>query len=110
MSARVALGGLAGVAGGVLIFRDELARLTASRQVLWGAVLPMVSVLLSTLSTIATAGYQRLGVRGWAPLAWAMAWGAGAAALHALATGTPWNWSWRPGFLGSLAWLSLAGS
>ena len=110
MAPRVALGGLAGVAGVVLIFWHEFARLTASDQVLWGAALTMVSVLLATLSTIATAGYQRLGVRGWAPLAWAMAWGAGAAALHALATGTPWHWSWRPGFLGSLAWLSLAGS
>ena len=110
MSARVALGGVAGIAGVVLIFWHEFTRLTASDQVLWGVELTMVSVLLSSLSTIAAAAYQRLGVRGWGPLAWAMAGGAAAAALHALLTGTPWHWSWRPGFLGSLAWLSLAGS
>ena len=110
MSSRVALGGLAGVLGVVLIFWHEFARLTASDQVLWGAVLTLVSVLMASLSTIAAAAGQRLGARGWGPLAWAMAWGAGAAALHALATGTPWSWSWRPGFLGALAWLSLAGS
>lgn len=110
MSARVALGGLAGIAGVVLIFWHEFARLMASHEVLWGATLTLVSVLLATLSTIATAAYQRLGVRGWAPLAWAMGWGAVAAALHALVTGTPWSWSWRPAFLGSLAWLALAGS
>jgi drug/metabolite transporter (DMT)-like permease len=110
MSLRVALGGVAGVAGVVLIFWHEFARLTASQQVVWGAELTMASVLLASLSTIAAAGYQRLGVRGWGPLAWAMAWGSGAALLHALLAGTPWNWSWRPAFLGSLAWLALAGS
>ena len=110
MSARVALGGVAGIAGVVLIFWHEFMRLTASDHVLWGAELTMVSVLLSTLSTIAASAYHRLGVRGWGPLAWAMAWGAGAAAVHAVLTGTPWNWSWRPGFLVSLGWLALAGS
>jgi drug/metabolite transporter (DMT)-like permease len=110
MSKRVALGGVAGVVGVVLIFWHEFTRLTASRQVLWGAELTMASVLLASLSTIASAGYHRLGVRGWGPLAWAMAWGAGAALTHALLAGTPWHWSWRPVFLGSLAWLALLGS
>ena len=110
MSARVAVGGVAGIAGVVLIFWHEFMRLTASGQVLWGAELTMASVLLSTLSTVAASACHRLGVRGGSPLAWAMAWGAGAAAVHAVATGTPWHWSWRPGFLVSLAWLALAGS
>ena len=110
MSARVAVGGVAGIAGVVLIFWHEFTRLTASQQVVWGAELTMASVLLASLSTIAAAGYQRLGVRGWGPLAWAMAWGAGAALVHAVLAGTPWHWSWQPVFLGSLAWLAAAGS
>jgi drug/metabolite transporter (DMT)-like permease len=110
MSARVALGGVAGIVGVVLIFWREFTRLTTSEQVVWGAELTMASVLLASLSTIAVAAYQRQGVKGWGPLAWAMAYGACAAALHAFAHGAPWGWSWRPGFIGSLAWLSLAGS
>ena len=110
MSARVALGGVAGIAGVVLIFWHEFTRMTASGRVLYGAEVTMASVLLSSLSTIAAAGYQRLGVRGWGPLAWAMAWGAGGALAHALLAGTPWAWSWRPDFLLSLGWLALAGS
>jgi drug/metabolite transporter (DMT)-like permease len=110
MSARVALGGVAGIAGVVMIFWHEFTRLAATDQVLWGAELTMVSVLLASLSTIAASGYHRMGVHGWAPLAGAMAWGSGAALLHALVLGTPWHWSWRPGFLGSLAWLAIAGS
>jgi drug/metabolite transporter (DMT)-like permease len=110
MSARVALGGMAGIAGVVLIFWHEFTRLAATEQVVWGAELTMVSVLLASLSTIAASGYHRLGVRGWGPLAWAMAWGSGAALVHALALGTPWRWSWHPAFLGSLAYLALFGS
>ena len=77
---------------------------------LWGAELTMASVLLASLSTIAASRYHRMGVTGWGPLAWAMAWGAGAALAHALLAGTPWHWSWRPAFLGSLAYLALFGS
>ena len=110
MSARVALGGLAGIVGVVLIFWHEFTRLAATDQVLWGAELTMASVLLSSLATIAASGYHRMGVKGWGPLGWAMAYGAGAALLHALVLGTPWNWSWRPAFLGSLAYLALFGS
>ena len=110
MSPRVALGGVAGIGGVVLIFWHEFTRLVASERVLWGAELTMASVLLSSLSTIAASAYHRAGVRGWGPLAWAMAWGAGGALAHAAVLGTPWHWSWQPAFLGSLVWLALLGS
>lgn len=110
MSARVAVGGVVGIAGVALIFWHEFARLTMSQQVVWGAELTMVSVLLSSLGTIAAAAYHRQHVAGWAPLTWAMGYGAVAAALFALATGTPWHWSWSPVFVGSLLYLALFGS
>src|SRR6201994_3098073 len=110
MSVRVGLGGLAGIAGVVLIFWHEFVRLAASAQTLRGIVLTMVSVLLASLSTIAASAYHRQGVRGWGPLAWAMAWGSAGALVHALVTGTPWGWSWRPAFVGSLGYLAMFGS
>lgn len=110
MSARVALGGLAGIAGVVLIFWHEVVRLAGSAQTLKGIVLTMASVLLASLSTIAASGYHRRGVKGWAPLAWAMAYGSAGALVHALATGAAWGWSWRPSFVGSLVYLALFGS
>ena len=110
MSGRVALGGVVGIAGVVLIFWHEFVRVVASQQVVWGAELTMVSVLLASLSTIAASGYHRRGVQGWGPLAWAMAYGAGGALIYALLDGAPWNWSWRPGFVFSLVYLSLFGS
>jgi drug/metabolite transporter (DMT)-like permease len=110
MSRRVAAGGLVGVAGVALIFAHEFERLGATREVALGAALTAGSVLLSGVSTIAAARYQRTGVRGWAPLAWAMGYGGGAAALVSLALGRSWAWAWTPAFLGSLAYLTLVGS
>jgi len=110
MSARVALGGLAGIAGVVLIFWHEVVRLAGSAQTLKGILLTMASVLLASLSTIAASGYHRRGVKGWAPLAWAMAYGSAGALVHALVTGAAWGWSWRPSFIGSLVYLALFGS
>jgi drug/metabolite transporter (DMT)-like permease len=110
MSGRVALGGVVGITGVVLIFWHEFARVTASQQVVWGAELTMASVLLASVSTVATAGYHRLGVKGWGPLAWAMAYGSAAALAWALVRGVPWGWSWQPAFIGSLAYLALFGS
>ncbi len=110
MSRRVALGGVAGVAGVVLIFWHEFTSLAASDGVLWGVGVTVAAVLLGSVGTVAASAYHRRGVSGWAPLAWAMAWGAAGAAVQALVRGTPWHWSWRPDFLGTLAYLALFGS
>ncbi|MEP6505879.1 MAG: DMT family transporter [Betaproteobacteria bacterium] len=110
MSGRVALGGVVGVIGVVLVFWHQFTSVKASQQVVWGAELTMASVLLASLSTVAAAGYHRLGVKGWGPLAWAMAYGSAGAFAWALVHGAPWAWSWRPAFIGSLAYLALFGS
>ena len=110
MSRRVALGGVAGVAGVVLIFWHEFTRIAASDSVLWGIAMTVAAVLLGSIGTVAASAYHRRGVSGWAPLACAMAWGAAGAALQALVRGTPWHWSWRPDFLGTLAYPALFGS
>ena len=110
MSRRVALGGVAGVVGVVLIFWHEFTTIQASDGVLWGIAMTVAAVLLGSAGTVAASAYHRRGVSGWAPLAWAMAWGAAGAALQALVRGTPWHWSWRPDFLGTLAYLALFGS
>jgi drug/metabolite transporter (DMT)-like permease len=110
MSRRVAAGGTLGLLGVALIFAHEFGRLGASSEVALGAALTAAAVLLSSVSTIAAARYQREGIRGWAPLAWAMAWGSLGSFLAAIATGRSWQIGWSPEFIGSLAYLALAGS
>ena len=110
MSTRVAAGAAVGVLGVGLIFGHELARLAVSREAAWGVELTLASVLLSSLGSVAAAGYQRLGVKGWGPLAWAMGYGALAAALWAAVDGTPWRWAWTPAFVGTLLYLVVFGT
>ncbi|HEV8688663.1 MAG TPA: DMT family transporter [Ideonella sp.] len=110
MSRRVAVGGAAGLAGVALIFAQEFGRLGMSSEVILGAVLTAAAVLLSSVSTIAAALYQRAGVSGWAPLAYAMGYGAFGALVAALVAGRPWHIAWSLPFVVSLAYLTLAGS
>ena len=111
MSARVALGGVAGVAGVAMIFGHEFERLSAAPGVLAGALLTALGVFTSSLSNMAVALYQRRGIAGPAPLAWAMAWGAAPMALLAAFSPEP-QWLAPPDarFLASLTYLVLAGS
>jgi drug/metabolite transporter (DMT)-like permease len=110
MSRRVAAGGALGLSGVALIFAHEFGRLGASSEVMLGAVLTAAAVLLSSVSTIAAARYQREGISGWAPLAWAMAWGSLGCFGATLAAGRPWHIEWSLPFVASLAYLALAGS
>jgi len=110
MSRRTAAGGAAGVAGVVMIFAHEFARLGEGTSALLGVGFTATAVLLSSLANMAVTVYQREGVHGWGPLAWAMGYGAAASALLGLVLGRPWGWVWSWPFLGSLAWLALAGS
>ena len=110
MSRRVAAGGALGLSGVALIFAHEFGRLGASSEVMLGAVLTAAAVLLSSVSTIAAARYQREGISGWAPLAWAMAWGSLGCFVATLAAGRPWHIEWSLPFVASLAYLTLAGS
>ncbi len=110
MSRRVAAGGSLGLAGVALIFAHEFGRLGASAEVMLGAVLTAAAVLLSAVSTIASAHYQREGISGWSPLGWAMAYGAIGSVLAALVAGSSWQIDWSGPFVASLAYLTLAGS
>jgi drug/metabolite transporter (DMT)-like permease len=110
MAARVAMGGLLGLAGIVLVFWPEFSRLQAGGPLLIGASLTAGAVLASCVSNIGMARVQAAGIRGWAPLGIAMTWGAVLAWVAILVTGTSMAVHWTPLFVASLAWLSLAGS
>lgn len=110
MSRRVAAGGSLGLAGVALIFAHEFGRLGASAEVMLGAVLTAAAVLLSSVSTIASARYQREGISGWSPLGWAMAYGALGSVVAAVVAGRSWQIAWSGPFVASLAYLTLAGS
>lgn len=110
MSARVAAGGLCGLAGIALIFQLEFARLASGAPPALGALLTAAAVLASCLSNMVIASQQARGVRGWPPLGFAMSYGAAGSWLAVVLLGVPLevNWSWS--FAGALLYLALAGS
>ncbi|MEK8031638.1 DMT family transporter [Ideonella sp. DXS29W] len=110
MSRRVAAGGALGLAGVALIFSHEFARLGASENAALGAVLAASAVLLSGVATIAATRYQRDGVKGWAPLAWAMLYGALGSLVSAWLARRSFAIEWSVPFVASLGYLTLAGS
>ncbi|MFO1339297.1 MAG: EamA family transporter [Burkholderiaceae bacterium] len=110
MSRRVALGGTLGLVGVALIFSHEFARVEGAAGVAAGAALTAAAVLLSSVSTTVAARYQREGISGWAPLAWAMAYGSAGSAIVAWLAGRSWQIAWGGAFVASLAYLTLAGS
>jgi drug/metabolite transporter (DMT)-like permease len=110
MSRRVAAGGMLGLIGVVLIFLQELGRVSVSHELLIGAVLTMSAVLLSGVAGLAATRYHQLDVGGWAPLAWAMFYGGAVTTLIGLAAGRSFAIAWSPKFAGSLAFLVVGGS
>lgn len=110
MSIRVTAGGLCGLAGIALIFWPELSRLDSSRPLAIGAALTAGAVLASSLSNTLVAGQQARGVRGWVPLAFAMAYGAAGSWLAVLLSGASLQIRWSSSFAAALLYLALAGS
>ena len=75
-SRRVALGGLLGIAGIVLLFLPEMRTTPAGPAVALGATLTAIAVVMSSAANMVVAHQQRGGISGWAPMAWSMGYGA----------------------------------
>jgi drug/metabolite transporter (DMT)-like permease len=110
MSRRVAAGGVLGVGGVALVFWPELAQLSADLDAMTGAALTAAAVLLSCIANMVVLGQQRRGISGWAPIAWAMGYGAAATALVAVLFGASWSIGWSAPFVFSLLYLAIGGS
>lgn len=110
MSARVALGGVLGVAGIALIFRPEFARLSADSALLLGAIFTACAVLTSGFANMVVARNQAAGVDGWPALAYAMGYGALGTWTFVLLSGEPVRVAWSGPFLASLLYLAGLGS
>jgi drug/metabolite transporter (DMT)-like permease len=110
MSRRVAVGGLLGLAGIVLIFLPEFESVSLNDGLLAGAALTLAAVLLSGVAAMAATRYHQHDVHGWAPLTWAMFYGGAATALFAVAAGRSFAIAWSAAFLASFGYLVIGGS
>ena len=110
MTRRVAVASILGIAGIVIVFYPELARLQAGTENAKGALFTAISVLIAALGSMVAYRNQRAGVPLWQCMAWGMLYGALSVLAVAIATGTPISFDATPRYVLSLAYLAILGS
>lgn len=107
---RMALGSAFGVLGISLVYWPEFRGMSASTDVLLGAMFTALAVLLSMSGGLMAHRNHARGLHGWPSMAWSMGYGALASLLVALALGRPYTIDLGAPYLLSLAYLSILGS
>ena len=103
-------GGVLGLLGVALIFWPEIARPSGGEQAALGAGLTVLSVLLSSIGSLAASRNRHRGLPLLPAMGFGMLYGALAAVLVALAFGRSVSWPSAPSWWIALAYLALAGS
>ncbi len=110
MSRRVTLGGLIGITGIGLVFLPELATLSASRDVLIGALLTGGAVISSATGNVFSSKLEDDKVNVWQKMTFSMAWGAAGCLVVGVLRGVPMTLQIDLPFMLSLIYLALLGS
>jgi drug/metabolite transporter (DMT)-like permease len=110
MTPRVALASLLGIAGIVVVFYPELARLQGGGNTAIGVLFTLISVLVASLGSMIAHRNQRTGVPLWQGMAWGMLYGGLSALTVGLASGKALAFQWTGIYVASLAYLALLGS
>jgi drug/metabolite transporter (DMT)-like permease len=111
LTARFIAGGVLGAIGVALIFAPELATVDRSPTAGTGLLFTVGAVALSAVGALSASRNGHHGLPFWPTLAWGLAWGAGTAAVVAVATvPLPTAWPTAPSWWLSLAYLSVAGT
>ncbi|MEX0644450.1 MAG: EamA family transporter [Parvularculaceae bacterium] len=104
------LGAGFGVAGVALISWSEIASGSASESAIIGVGCSVLAVLMASAGNVAAQRGEEAGAPVTSLTAWSMAYGAAALATFAQASGRAWAFEATPAYIGSLLYLSLAGS
>lgn len=110
VSARVAMGGVMGVIGIVLVFWPEFSRFEEGGDPALGAALALLSVLISNVGSMAAQRSHHLQLPLWPTMAWGMLYGSVLTIAYALAMGKPLGFEWSVPYVGALIYLAVAGS
>lgn len=110
LTARMALGSLAGLAGITLVFWPEFSRLAQSRDVALGALFTVLAVLVSTAGGLVAHRNHQRNLHGLPTMAWSMGYGGFCALALALALGRPLAFDFSAPYILSLLYLTLLGT
>jgi drug/metabolite transporter (DMT)-like permease len=107
---RFVVGGLLGLVGVALIFWPEITRPNSGERAATGALLTVLSVLLSAVGSLTASRNRHRGIALMPGMGFGMLYGALAAAIVALILGRSVVWPTAPSWWLSLAYLAFAGS
>jgi drug/metabolite transporter (DMT)-like permease len=110
MSRRVALGGVLGLTGIVLVFWPEFARLEAGEATRAGIFYAATAVLVSAFGSMAAHRNQAAGLPIWQTMAWGMLYGSVSNLAIVVALDRPLAFDWSVPYVLSLAYLVVFGS
>ena len=110
MTRAIAAGSILGIAGVVLVFWPEFARLQGDRRTAVGAAFTAAAVVLSTLGSMAAHRNQEARIPLWQGMAWAMLYGSLFSLAIAVSSGKHLAFQWTPPYVLSLAYLAVLGS
>jgi len=110
MTRRVALASALGIAGIVIVFYPEMAKLQGGTETAKGALFTMLSVLIATAGSLTAYRNSRAGLPLWQGMAWGMLYGALSAFLLGLLAGEGLTFEATPRYVLSLIYLAVLGS
>jgi drug/metabolite transporter (DMT)-like permease len=107
---RVLFGALLGVAGILTLFVPQIGELALTDSVLYGSMLAILGALVASFGNMASQAAQRRKLPIIQSNAWGMFYGMLVSASIAAAQQQTFNFDWSPGYVASLAYLTLFGS
>lgn len=110
VSLRVVAGGLVGLAGMALLFRQELHGFDLESGGARGLLLSLIATIFVSVGNIASVRNQRAGISVTVSNGLGMAYGGAMTLLYALARGTPLAFEWTHRYVGSFLFLVVFGS
>ena len=107
---RVLFGSLLGVAGIFTLFAPQIGELALTDTVFFGSVLAVISALVASVGNMVSQAAQKRSLPVVQSNAWGMFYGAILTGFVAIIEGYSFQFDWSPGYVTSLAYLTVFGS
>ncbi len=107
---RIYVGALLGIVGIIVLFGPQIAEVSLSDGVFFGSILAIIGAFMASLGNMASQAAQKTKLPVVQSNAWSMLYGGLFTGLIALAEGQSFNFDPSPGYVLSLAYLTIFGS
>lgn len=107
---RLYLGALLGVVGICVLFGPQITQVSFSDRIFFGSILAVMGALMASFGNMASQAAQKMRLPVVQSNAWSMLYGGLLTSVLAVLQGHPFTFDMSPGYVVSLAYLTLFGS